>query len=86
MPYADALAKPNHFFGALHSTGIYLYKTVFSNFLDTQPSIPHYLLLSFGHLSMRTNLHQAFRLGLLRYTPISSSSLPHLPDEINGSP
>ena len=34
MPYAGALAKPNHFFGTLQRGGTYLYKTEFSNTLD----------------------------------------------------
>lgn len=57
MPYADASAKANQSFGTLQTTGIYLYEAVFSNTVNSPTSIPQYLLLSSGRLSMRTNVH-----------------------------
>jgi len=63
MPYADALAKRNHFFGTFHSGGIYLYKTASSkSLLDAWT--PRYLLLTSGHLLMQTTLYQASHLSL----------------------
>lgn len=57
MPYADASAKADQSFGTLQTTGIYLYEVVFSNTVNSPTSIPQYLLLSSGRLSMRTNVH-----------------------------
>jgi len=64
-------------------SGIYLYKAAFSN---TLASIPRYMILSCGRFSIRTNLHQAFRMSLLRCTQVFLSYSSHLPDKVDGSP
>jgi len=84
MPYADVLVKPNHFFGTVQGSGIYLYKPVSSHSLD--PCVPTYLFLLCGCLLMRMTLQHTFRMRLLWGRAKSSPYSPHLPDERDGSP
>ena len=81
MPYADALVKPNPFFGMIiQSGGIYLYKM--ASLKPSEPWIPRCLRLTCGRLLNRTILYQAFPVSLLlEDAPTSSPYLSHLPED-----